>query len=72
MRSLPRPGVPDPVTMLSRLPAPELDIDEDAGDDLRRIELRRAILEIAEVGHAQELAAAEAAAERFRTGTARP
>jgi hypothetical protein len=69
MRAAPR--VPEPVAMLDRLPVPELDIDEVAGDDLRRIELRRAILEIAEVGHAQELAAVETAAERFSGGTAR-
>ena len=71
MRPLPARGIPDPETMLGRLPAPELDIDEDAGGDLRRIELRRAILEIAELGHAQELEAVEVAAARFRPGAAR-
>ncbi|GGR86911.1 hypothetical protein GCM10010169_33910 [Micromonospora fulviviridis] len=71
MGAIPGPAVPEPAAMLDRLPAPELDIDEDAGEDLHRIELRRMILEIAEIGHAQEIAAVEAAAERFRGGRAR-
>jgi hypothetical protein len=71
MRSLSRPGVPAPAAMVDRLPVPELDIDEDAGEDLHRIELRRMILEVAEIGHAQELAAVEAAVAKFRRGTDR-
>jgi len=66
MSRLPAPRVPDPATMLRRLPPPALDIDEDAGDDLRRIELRKSILDIAEVGHGPEAAVARAVAERFR------
>jgi hypothetical protein len=71
MKAIPGPAVPDPSTMLDRLPAPELDIDEEAGEDLQRIELRRMILEVAEIGHAQEMAAVEAAAEKFRGGKTR-
>ena len=72
MKAIPGPAVPEPAAMLSRLPTPELDIDEDASDDLQRIELRRMILEVAEIGHAQEVAAVEEAAGKFRGGTARP
>jgi hypothetical protein len=57
--------------MLDRLPAPALDIDEEAGEDLQRIELRRMILEIAEIGHAQEVAAVEVVVERFRRAKVR-
>jgi hypothetical protein len=72
MRAIPGPAVPEPAAMLDRLPVPDLDIDEEAGEDLQHLELRRMILEIAEIGHAEEIAAVEAAAARFRGGTARP
>jgi hypothetical protein len=58
--------VPDPAAMLRNLPEPALDIDEEAGDDLRRIELRRSILDIAEVTHAAEADLVRAAVDRFR------
>lgn len=70
MRAISGSAAPEPATMLDRLPAPELEIDEEAGEDLHRIELRRMILEIAEIGHAQQIAAVEAAVERFRRGRA--
>jgi hypothetical protein len=71
MKAIPGSAAPEPAAMLNRLPAPELEIDEEAGEDLQRIELRRMILEIAEIGHAQEMTAVEAAAEKFRGGKAR-
>ena len=71
MKAIPGSAVPEPAAMLSRLPAPELDIDDDASDDLQRIELRRMILELGEIGHAQEVAAVEEAVDKFRDGTGR-
>jgi hypothetical protein len=64
-------GVPTRAELLARLPRPELDPDEVDDDDVRRIELRRALLEIAEVDHEAEIALALDAAARYRKG-ARP
>ena len=47
---------PDPAALLRRLPEPELDVDQAEDDDLRRIELRRVVLEVAEIDHAAEIA----------------
>jgi hypothetical protein len=58
--------LPDRATLLARLRRPELDRDEADDDDVRRIELRRAMLEIAEVDQAAELALAQAVADRYR------
>jgi hypothetical protein len=52
--------------MLRNLPEPELDIDDEAGDDLRGIELRLSILDIAEIGHGLEAELVRAAIDRLR------
>ena len=63
---------PDPAALLRRLPVPELDADHAEDDDLRRIELRRVILEIAEIDHAAEIAEVTAAVTRLRRATRPP
>ena len=54
-----------PADFLSQLPEPELDFtDEAMGDTMRRIELRRAILSIAELDHSTETALVTAVVTR--------
>ncbi len=57
---------PSRALLLSRLPRPELDLEETDDGDVRRIELRRAALEIAEVDHPAEITLTLAAAARYR------
>jgi hypothetical protein len=57
--------------LLDRLKQPELDVDETDDEDLRHLELRRVLLEVAELDHAQEIALVRAAVARFgKTGPA--
>ncbi|RJQ75386.1 hypothetical protein D5S17_21080 [Pseudonocardiaceae bacterium YIM PH 21723] len=58
---------------LGELPEPELTLPEDAmGDVLRRIELRRSILAIAELDHAAETALVNAVVtDKNKKGEAR-
>ncbi len=51
--------------LLGRLPEPELDTDDTDDEDLRHLELRRVILEVAELDHAQEIALVRSAVARF-------
>ncbi|MCY1139636.1 hypothetical protein OWR29_16675 [Actinoplanes sp. Pm04-4] len=51
--------------LLDRLKRPELDVDETDDEDLRHLELRRVVLEVAELDHAQEIALVRAAVARF-------
>ncbi len=64
-----------PTDCLSQLPEPELEFtDEAMGDTMRRIELRRSILSIAELDHATETAlvtAVVAKAKKHKEGRAR-
>lgn len=64
-----------PADCLSRLPEPVLEFtDEAMGDTMRRIELRRSILAIAELDHATETAlvtAVAAQAKKHKEGRAR-
>jgi len=71
MSPVPAGPLPDPAAMLRLLPVPTLEVDDEAGDDLRRIELRRAILDIAEVSHKQEAEAVRDVVERFRRAAGR-
>jgi hypothetical protein len=57
---------PSRAMLLSRLPRPELDLEDSDDDDVRRIELRRAALEIAEIDHPAEITLTLAAAARYR------
>jgi hypothetical protein len=60
--------MPDPAALVRRLRPPVLEVDEDAGDDLRRIELRRSIPEISDCDHIEQIALVRAVAARFRRG----
>jgi hypothetical protein len=60
-------NLPTRAALLRRLPRPELDVDRDDDDDIRRIELRRAVLEIAEIDHAEEIRQVTAAVARLRS-----
>ena len=62
-----------PADCLSQLPEPDLEFtDESMGDTMRRIELRRSILSIAELDHAAETALVNAvAAKKRKEGRAR-
>ncbi|WP_328473285.1 hypothetical protein OHA21_12100 [Actinoplanes sp. NBC_00393] len=62
----PVPALPEPDSLLRELPEPALEIDEDMSADLRRIELRRAVLDIAEIGHDREVELVRAAVEQIR------
>ena len=56
-----------PAECLSQLPEPELEFTDDAmGDTMRRIELRRSIMSIAELDHAAETALVNAVATKKR------
>jgi len=56
-----------PADCLSELPDPELEFtDEAMGDTMRRIELRRSILSIAELDHATETALVSAVVSKNR------
>ncbi|MET1073045.1 MAG: hypothetical protein ABWY11_10410 [Umezawaea sp.] len=46
---------PVPAECLDELPSLELDVSADGGDELSRVELRRAVLSIAEVDHIAEV-----------------
>jgi hypothetical protein len=58
---------------LDQLPEPELEFTDDAaGDTMRRIELRRSIMSIAELDHATETALVKAVvAKKRKEGRAR-
>ncbi|MGW6929855.1 hypothetical protein ACWGE0_07270 [Lentzea sp. NPDC054927] len=56
-----------PADLLGELPEPELEFSDDAaGDTMRRIELRRSILAIAELDHATETALVTAVVSKRR------
>lgn len=65
----PMPEQPEltPAACLSRLPEPVLDLDSDVlGEDLRRVELRRSILALAELDHVSEILLVEAVVAAWR------
>ena len=60
-----------PAECLGELPEPELEFtDEAMGDSMRRIELRRAILAIADLDHAAQTALVAAVAKKRQEGRA--
>ncbi|MEU7481151.1 hypothetical protein AB0A63_34595 [Lentzea sp. NPDC042327] len=61
-----------PADCLDELPEPELEFtDEAMGDSMRRIELRRSILAIAELDHPAETALVTAVAKNRKEGKAK-
>ncbi|GAA0931072.1 hypothetical protein [Virgisporangium aurantiacum] len=62
----PRPGELTRAALLDKLPEPALDLDDDAAAaGVRRYELRRSILTIAELDHGSEIRIVRAAADRL-------
>jgi hypothetical protein len=61
-----RPGELTRAALVDKLPEPALDLDDDAATaDVRRYELRRSILVIAELDHGSEIRTVRAAASKL-------